>query len=344
MAGNQMSYSGLVTKTRAMSGVLLTSSEITNLMELTSVDETIGFLKGTRGYGAVFQEREEWHRGQAEAVIVNSLYRDLKKLYQFADARQRQAFQYVFFRYETDVLKRFLKGVFGRHQEEELHISPFFYQHARYSIEDIKKASTLTEFEQALAGSPYEKVFLKTHMSERQGYADFAMELDIFYYVRVYKDIQKMRSGQLKEILKAVYGTQIDWLNLMWIYRSKRFYSQTPAELFASLIPCYYRLKKEEVLSLIAAPGLPELNQILMNTYYFKGKEAFVKMEDAISFRGVMDAVYRRVSQKYPMSPAPVLRYLFQKEQEIERLITIIEGIRYQIPAKEMKDLILITI
>lgn len=341
-----MRYSGLITKTRAMSGRLLPKEAISQLTELHTVGEAINYLRSTEGYGSVFGGQDEgWHRGQAEEVLVRALYEDFEGLYRFSDARQRLAFQYVFYRYETDVLKQFLKMIFtGQMQRKEQYVDPFFCRHVRFPVEQVGKAATLTEFEQALAGTPYEKVFLKLEHFDHPGYGEYATELENYYYTQAYKEISRMPRGNLKNILQCIYGTQIDWLNLMWIYRSRRYYSQTRAELYAMLIPFRYRLKKEEIEAMLDAPGLVELNRILEKTAYFKGREAFVKMEDEISYQQVIETMYRRVSQKYPMSIAPVLRYLFLKEQEIERLTTIIEGIRYQIPPKEIQDYILITI
>ena len=51
---------------------------------------------------------------------------------------------------------------------------------------------------------------------------------------------------------------------------------------------------------------------------------------------------YDRLCRKYPYSIAPVLKYLEEKEIEIDRLTTILEGVRYQIPAREIREMILI--
>ena len=114
-------YSGLITKTRAMSGKLLEQKQLHELTELATVGEAVNFLKGTTGYEEVFQGHEGiWHRGQAEAVIRNSLYQDFEKLYRFSNKEQRLAFRYVFFRYEADLLKRLVKHLFrGERQELE---------------------------------------------------------------------------------------------------------------------------------------------------------------------------------------------------------------------------------
>lgn len=346
MPGNLMRYSGLITKTRAMSGNLLTKEELRQMTELTTVNEAIHYLKGTRSYGSIFQGQDAiWHRGQAESAIVKSMYQNFEKLYQFSDASQKMAFQYVLFRYEVDILKLCLKSFCQKEQaDREIYVDPFFYKHSRFPMEKVKRASDLQELEQALLGTPYETIFMQMHNSAKARYADYAMSLDLYYYTCVFKSIRKMRSSDLKRILLEIYGTQIDWLNIMWIYRSKRFYDQTKAELAAATIPYVYRLKKEELKGLLAASDLAELNKILEGTGYFRGKEAFVQMEDEISYKKIIGAMYRRISQKYPVSIAPVLKYIYEKEQEIERVTTIIEGIRYQLPSREIKDLILITI
>lgn len=346
MSGNLMQYSGLLTKTRAMEGCLLSKDELQQMTELATVNEAINFLKNTRAYGIIFQGRDEvWHRGQAEAVIVNSLYQDFEKLYRFADAKQRQSFIYILFRYEINILKLCLKQLFQTNKQgNDVFIDDFFYKHVRFSMDKVEKASTLQEFEQSLQGTIYEKAFMQMHKSNGMSYVDYAMGLDIYFYTSVFKSIKRMKRSELKEILLEIYGTQIDWLNIMWIYRSKRFYGQTQAELVAATIPYVYRLKKEELKALLNASELSELNKILENTGYFKGKDAYVQMEDEISYHKIMDSMYKRVCRKHGVSIAPVLGYLYRKEQEIGRLTTILEGIRYQLPAGEIKDLILITV
>lgn len=345
MPGKLMRYSGLITKTRAMSGNLLTKDELRQLTEFVTVNDAINYLKSMGGYNSVYQGRDgDWHRGQAEAASIKSLYQDFEKLYRFADANQRLAFEYVFFRYETDILKQCLKCLFRQKKEEvEIYTDEFFEKHICFSIDNLRKATSIQEVEQMLAGTVYEEVFLQMQDSERLAYVDYAMKLDCFYYKSVFDAIKRMKESELKKILLEIYGTQIDWLNIMWIYRSKRFYQQSLKEIYAMIIPAFYRVRKEEFDKLIAASDLTEMNRILSETSYLKGKDAFVKMEYEISYRKIIEAMYQRVSRKYAVSIAPVLKYIYEKEQEIKRLTTIIEGIRYQLPARDIKDLVMIT-
>ncbi|MCI8280576.1 MAG: V-type ATPase subunit [Lachnospiraceae bacterium] len=339
-------YSGLITKTRAMSGKLLEQKQLHELTELATVGEAVNFLKGTTGYEEVFQGHEGiWHRGQAEAVIRNSLYQDFEKLYRFSNKEQRLAFRYVFFRYEADLLKRLVKHLFrGERQELEKYSDVFFKEHAGFPIEQARRAKDMGELEQCLAGTKYETLFMQLRNHERGRYADYAMGLDLFYYDTVFREIRRMKPSDMKSVLLQIYGTRIDWLNIMWVYRSKRFYDQTPQEITAWMIPHSYLLKKKERELLANAADLEELNRILEHTGYFKGKDAFVRMEDEISYRKVIEDTYARVTRKYPVSMAPVMKYIHEKEMEIGRLTTIIEGIRYQVAPRDIKDFILITI
>lgn len=345
MAGNLLRYSGLITKTRAMSKKLLSKEEQKQLTEVTSVSEAIFFLKSKEGYEDVYNGRDMvWHRGQAEAIIINSLYQDLKKLYQFSDRNQRKALDIIILRYEADLLKYYLERMY---QEEKVHLKghldDFLVRHIKLPIEELRHAANVQAFRQALKNTPYERVFLKMVQGENNSFGDYAQKIDIYYYTTAYKQALKLEQDDMQSILKDILGTRIDWLNIMWIYRTKRFYKSSSADIYARLIPIFYRLKKEETEQMVLASGVPEMMKILKETGYFKGKEALVKMEDEILYREVIGKMYRNVSRKYPNSIAPVLKYIFDKEQEIERVTTIIEGIRYQISPREIRDLILIT-
>ncbi len=169
-------------------------------------------------------------------------------------------------------------------------------------------------------------------------------KVEISYFVQVWKEIGKFSGKQMQQVLKEVFGTQIDWLNILWIYRAKQFFHQKPQEIEGMLIPVHYKLGKEEFAQLLEAAHPEEFQSILGNTVYFKGKEALVKLQDEISYHFVIEKMYQRVCRKYPSSMAPVFYYFYKKEQEIEHLTAALEGIRYQLPAKDIRELILINI
>lgn len=345
MSVGLLQYSGLVTKTKAMSGHLLSKEEILQLTEYETVNEFISFLRESDGYAAIYQSHEEiQHRAQVEAVIHDSLYADYGRLYQFADAATKKGLEILFFRYEVNVLKSCLEHASRGGDDTRLgYLELLFDRHASYDTAAITQAGSLSELQQALKGTKYEKLVGRFLENESMSFADWTTQLDIFYYCTAWQMRKKIADKAMKEIFTRILGTEIDWQNIMWMYRSKRFFDRKPTDIYANMIPVHYRLKKEEISRLMEAEQLEEFVQILGNTAYFTEKDPVVKLGDEITFRRIVEETYRKLCRKYPMSVAPVLSYLYSKEQEIDLLTTILEGVRYQMPAKEIQDLILNT-
>ena len=342
MARGVIAYSGLITKTRAMKKNLLNQEQLGQLTELATVNEAVSFLRSSCGYGDIYRnDVGEWHRGQAEAMIRQVLWRDYEKLYHFCNAGQRAALELIFARYEVNYLKECLKRLY---QEERIPLADrgaFFRRHAGIPVKQGETADNVHEFLQYMKGTPYEPVFRAPEL-ERAGYGAYAFALDLSYYTNVYRKIKKQRPSTQRRILLQLFGTQIDWLNIMWVYRLKRSFALRTADIYARMIPIQYRLKGRELTRMIEAASLEELNQVLEQTAYFKGKDAYLKMEDEISYGQVLDKTYRLLVREHPMSMAPVLQYLHERKLETERITSVIEGIRYQVPPKDIRAYILL--
>lgn len=188
--------------------------------------------------------------------------------------------------------------------------------------------------------NPKQRAALRLYEKQLQ-YENAVPELDTGYFAAVWKRIAGFRQARMKQVLREVFGTQIDWLNIMWIYRAKRFFRQSQEEIRTMLIPVHYKLKRTELARMVEAQRIEEFLEIVNNTVYFKGKDAFLNLQDEVSYHRVMQKMYRKLCQKYPASLAPVFAYLYHKEQEIQRLTTALEGIRYQVPEQDIRNLIL---
>lgn len=173
-------------------------------------------------------------------------------------------------------------------------------------------------------------------------FKDMSSTVDVSYFVQTWKKIGDFQDKQMQKVLREIFGTQIDWLNIMWIYRARHFFHQKPESIREILIPIHYKLKKEEMEKLLEAEHTQEFQQILGNTVYYRGKDALVKIQDEISYHHVMGKMYRQICRRYPFSIAPVFWYFYLKEQEIGHLTTALEGIRYQLPPKDIREMILI--
>lgn len=172
---------------------------------------------------------------------------------------------------------------------------------------------------------------------------EMSSKVDIAYFIRTWKKITGFKDKKMQKILREIFGTQIDWLNIMWIYRAKHFFHQKPDSIRKILIPIRYKLRDEEMGRLLETEQAEEFMQILGNTAYYKGKDVLVRIQDEISYHDVMEKMYQRLCRRYPFSIALVFYYFYRKVQEIEHLTTALEGIRYQLPSKEIREMIFIS-
>lgn len=191
-------------------------------------------------------------------------------------------------------------------------------------------------------GNESQRSALKLYL-EQLRQKDMPARADVSYFVRAWEEIGSYKDRTMRRILCEIFGTQIDWLNIMWIYRARQFFHQKPEVAAEMLIPIRYKLRRDETERLLEAEQEEEFRQILASTSYYHGKDALVRIEDEISYHHVMGKMYRRVCRKYPFSIAPVYYYFYKKELEIQHLTTALEGIRYQLSPKEIREMLNIT-
>ena len=342
MTGGLLQYSGLVTKIRAMRGGLLSGEELCRLMEYNTVEELIVFLREHKSYAPIYRRHDEvHHRAQVEAVIDNSLYSDYMKIYRFAGVNQRQGLEILFFRYEVNVLKNSLKNMErGGREYNAGHLNLFFDRHSCYDTAALIRAGNRNEWMAALAGTRYEKLLGWMREDVRLTARDYGTQLDIYYYRMAWRMKNKLSERGMRKIFTEILGTEIDWLNIMWMYRFKRFFTGKPSDIYADMIPICYRLKKGEIRKMLETESLTQFVEVLGQTAYFTEKDPVISLGDEITFRHIMEKTYRKICEENPMSLAPVLQYLYDKENEIDNLTTILEGIRYRIPSREMQELV----
>ena len=99
---------------------------------------------------------------------------------------------------------------------------------------------------------------------------DYEMTLDLFYFSYLWKTYHKMFKGKELTTLRETYGSMIDLLNIQWIYRSKKYYRITNADIYALLIPIRFKLKQVQIAQLVEAADMNEFDHVLLTTYYVK--------------------------------------------------------------------------
>ncbi len=341
-----LSYSGINTKVKAMHPKLISDQDYQKITSLETVADFITFLKKHPGYAEFFKKYDEHeiHRLEAERVLLSALYLDYAKIYRFANDAQRLDLQLVFFRYEINVLKTCLRLI---HKEDKTYdlsaFQPFFSKHSKVNIGQLSTSRTIDEYIQNLKGTEYYEMLSKLHSKPGLTSFDYEMTLDVYYFTKSWRLKDKVLSKNNRKAFTQRMGTEIDLLNIMWIYRSKKMYDMNPAQIFTYLIPVNYKLTAEQLARLVQAVTIDEFMNILNGSRYQKFIEPLRNGTMELEYTKIINRIYQTNITRYPASLTAVNYYLFLKDWEVQRLTSALECIRYGLDQKKKQDYILIS-
>ncbi|MGB8451106.1 MAG: V-type ATPase subunit [Anaerocolumna sp.] len=343
--GNLLSYSGIVTKIRAMEANLISKEDYQAIAELESTADFIAFLKNHPGYAELFNNYDERgiHRGQAERIFVNGLYYDFSKIYGFANLEQRKDLDFIFFRYEVNILKACLQMVFTNSGDYGLNLfTSFFNHHSDIDVKALAASHSMEEYINNLKDTEYYSLLYNLQNTEGVSPFDYQMQLDIYYFKKAWQLKDKFLNGENLNAMTHRLGSEIDLLNIMWLYRSKKFFSVRSTDSYAYVIPITYKLTRDNLMQLMETTTIEELITILKTTYYEKISLFLADGSIENTSQKLIAKIYKDNMSLYPASMSPVNYYLFLKQNEIKRLTTALECIRYKLEPQDTLKYVLL--
>ena len=343
--GNLLSYSGITTKLRAMQSKLLTDDDFRELSEITSVPLAVAYLKQKPSYIEILSSLDDHdlHRGQIEKLLMNSVYKDFERIYRFANQEQRIFLNLYFKRFEILIIKNCINNILD-HRGIDMDISlfkAFFDHHSKLNVGLLSDSSSTDELIDNLKGSEYYKPLSQMTNIEHPTLFDYEMALDLYYFGLLWKTKDKFLSKIDLALVTNSFGSQIDLLNLQWIYRSRKFYKMSAPAIYALTIPVTYKLKKSDISALVEAEDDDSFRGALAKTYYGLQYDSLGPdtLERMYSF--ILRKILKREASQNPYSVATIYRYLHAKEHEIQRITIALECIRYGLEPHDALDYIL---
>ena len=333
--GGVLSYSGLSTKIRAMQSRLTTMDQFEEILQLSDVTQVAAYLKRMPEYSSRWDALDEntLHRGQIEKLLKKSIFQNFSRIYHFANPEQRKFLDLYSKRYEIRVLKEVMTNIFDHRDTDPVDVSPyreFFRLHSNIDVDRITTCSTMEELISCLKGNEFYIPLSKIQEHETALLFDYGMALDLYYFSTMWKKGKRVLKGHEQKIFLKDYGTKIDLLNLQWIYRAKKYYHMLPPDIYSMTIPIHYRIKVEEFKTLVETPTLEQFEAEVEKTYY-AGKYNYMQTDKTLEqmYRDCLRKLYLTDKRNDPYSIAIVNTYLFLKEEEIYKLTTALECIRY---------------
>lgn len=331
--GNVMSYSGIVTKIRAMQARLLTEKDFDYIAGLQSVPEAIEYLKGKPAYASYVNQMDLslYHRRHVEKVLYQSLYDDYTRIFRFAGMEQKRFLKIYWKRYEIDLINYCLRIVFNHYDKpfDLEYKKEFFDKYSQISIDKLMTSKTVDELIDNLRDTEYYAPLEKLKDSESATLFDYDLALDLYYFSTMWRRNKRVMNQKERDLFTRDCGTKIDLLNIQWIYRAKKYYHLLPPDIYSMTIPIHYRLNVDDFKRLVEAPTVEEFRHQMEETYYGKRYRYMEVSTMERMYKEILESLYRADRRRNPYSIATINTYLFLKEEEIYKLTTALECIRY---------------
>lgn len=337
--GNLLVYSGIVTKIRAMEARLLKLEQFEEIAGLHSVPEVFTYLKENSSYADVLEAIDETrlHRGDIEKILIQSLYLDYQKIFAFCNLEQRKFLKVYMKRYEIDLINYCFRIVIN-HYDQPFDLDykkPFFDKYSNISIEKLITSKTTDELVENLKGTEYHSPLKKLKDSHPVTLFDYDLTLDLYYFSSIWKSRKKMLKKKELEIFTRDCGSEIDLLNLEWIYRAKKYYDMVPADIYSLLIPIHYKISTTLIKELVESSNIEEFYLSMQKTSYSRHYDFEQNLTIEQMYTNCLHHLYTIDRRRNPYSIATINTYLFLKEEELRKLTTAIECIRYSLTPSE---------
>ena len=278
-----------------------------------------------------------YHRRHVEKVLYQSLYDDYTRIFRFAGMEQKKFLKVYWKRYEIDLINYCLRIVFN-HYDKPFDLDykkEFFDKYSKLSIDKMITSKNIDELVDSLKDTEYYAPLKKLRDSNAATLFDYNLALDLYYFSTMWRKQKKILKNKEKELLTRDYGTKIDLLNVQWIYRAKKYYHMLPPDIYSLTIPIQYRLSIAEFKGLVEAPTLEEFEHQLEETYYAKKYQHMEGKTLEQMYKECLMHLYITDRSRDPYSIATINTYLFLKEEEIYKLTTALECIRYGLSSRE---------
>ena len=334
-----MAYSGIVTKVRAMQAKLLTKEDFDNIAAMKSVLDIISFLKGKPAYSELLNQMDEslYHRGNIEKILYQSLYNDYTRLFRFGGIEQKKFLKLYLKRYEVDVINYCLRIVFN-HYDKPFDLNykkEFFDRYSQISIDRLITSQNIDELVDNLKDTEYYTPLKRLRDSGAATLFDYDLALDLYYFTTLWKSKRRILKKKELALFTRDCGSRIDLLNLQWIYRAKKYYHMLPPDIYTLTIPIHYRIHVDEFKALVEAPSADEFRKLMESTAYARKYDFEQKKTIEQMYKECLYRLYIADRRNNPWSIASITTYLFLKEEEIYKLTTALECVRYGLTRQE---------
>ncbi len=345
------SYNATVAKARTFYGKRLKEEDYRELLKKTTIPEIAEYLKRNTHFSDCLSniDTNSVHRGYLEDILNRETFNEYVRLCNFQKLNEISFFNYRYINSEINVILRCIIYINAGTIEKFIDtISPYLAKHASFDMMRLGEVRTYNDLLDILQKTPYYDIIKDQKPDDNGNYN--CTEIDILlktYYVNWVKDaIKRDFSGSVQKDMLEITGTLYDLSNVYNAFRYKAFSGADYEEISNILFPVPSNITKFRFYELMNTNTAEEYIDILKNTGY--GRMMTVDNPDIsrASINHDIEVLRNRFAKNYlrksTNAAVSIYTILFLLTTEVKNIITIIEGIRYGVPAQSIEEMLVI--
>ena len=331
----------VIAKAKSKYGRRLTAKDYAALVKCASVADVVRYLK-TYTYYRLYLDKisGDIHRGNLENILRREFFNNYLSLCRYTVGGSPVT-GYLIRKTEIRELVRIISLIAGGKPGEYIYSLPlYFCEHTELPLDAFAQTRSYLQLVELLSHHRYGKILERFIVSdgERINLAAIENALEVNSHEELYNDLNKIKNKKDREQLIALFNTLCDYDNYSRIIRLKRFYHRNNAELRENLLP-FGALSGKKLDRILQKEDIDDILSALSQTS--AGHMAQRIGDDSeVAIQGRYDRCRRELY--FSTNPEIVLlAYYIVSDTELKNIITIIEGVRYSMDAKNIEQMLI---
>lgn len=344
------SDNAILAKVRALYGKRLTERDYSQLLQKKSVGEVAAYLKKETYYAENLQEVKEEliHREQLENFVQRRTLNTYLRLMKYAWGEPLFLSLYVM---QNEIQQLITAIRLLNAGSIDRYIISLPVHLAKLMCFDLFRVAGVRTYDDLLAiveHSEYYRIIGRFRPTTSHKPIDItAVEAALLahYYQKALAITAARYSGDTRDELERLLHFQINVHNLSVIYRMRRYLRSSTELIRARLVLPDGKADTRLYDRLLSAPTLPDLYGQLSGLLRMRGYNIAwggSSKDQVCELIRIRQRMSRRVFRFSPRPVVAVISYMTLLEIEINNIVNIIEGIRYELPPGELKGLLAI--
>lgn len=321
-------YPNLNAKLKGMYEKRISKSDLDDLVKQNNLKNAILLLKSK--YDIFKNSDENIDRLEIESLLEKDQINNILKIKKLLNKKDTEIFEMFLLQYEIKCVKSIFRKLFSNDKTDDIVIQKVkMWTVTLFSdIKGIETVQNFYEFFEAVKRMKYNKILKKYQEQDNINVFEVENEIDKLYFETLYDMIKNEVNS------KKIIGSEIDLLNVLWIFRIKKYYNFENEKINQILIKRYYKLKPNTMKKIEQTNTFEEIKEIMKDTVY---KDVFFdenNLEENID--KYLYEINKKIFRNDMTSIAYVLAYVNMIDYENKDIINTIEGIRYNMDKTEI--------